>query len=311
MTPEMIRKSATPDKYTNSLRYISTPSSNARDTFLYAQEVGYLHSLKAHRSSRKGLDSYLFLYVWSGSGKVMTGDVVHNLKEGSCILIDCSQGYYHESNEYTPWELLWVHFNGKNAKSYFDAIVNSESQVLSPADSTRFRDVMLELIRLQDEKPPCYEAHTSLSLTTLLTYMLDEKIDVDLLETEDDGDVMSVKLRDIRTYLDEHYREQVSLDMLSKLYGVSKFYLCREFKDRYTYSILNYITTMRLNYAKELLRFTSHSIQEVASLCGVMDANYFNKVFKKTEGITPTDYRIEWFENNRSADLLRRSSVRK
>ena len=63
MTPDTIRKSAQLDKFTNSLRYISTPSSNARETFFYSQEVGYLQSLKAHRSSRKGLDSFLFLYV--------------------------------------------------------------------------------------------------------------------------------------------------------------------------------------------------------------------------------------------------------
>jgi len=311
MTPEDIRKSAVLDKFTNSLRFISTPSSNARDAFFYAQEVGYLHSLKAHRSSRKGLDSYLFLYVWTGSGKLMVDDVSYTLNEGDCALIDCSHGYYHESNEHTPWELLWVHFNGNNARSYYEAIKEAESLILSPSDPYRFRELMFDLIDLQNKKPPCYEAHTSLKMTTLLTYMLDEKIDLDLLNAEGEEESMSVKLRDIRKYLDEHYREQISLDMLSKLYGVSKFYLCREFKDRYTYSILNYITTMRLNYAKELLRFTSHSIQEIATLCGIMDANYFNKVFKKTEGITPTDYRIEWFESTKSADVLRRSGVRK
>ena len=311
MTPEMIRKCAKPDKFTNSLRYISTPSSNARDTFLYAQEVGYLQSLKAHRSSRKGLDSYLFIYVWSGSGTLMVNDVIYTLNEGDCALVDCNAAYYHESNEFTPWELLWVHFNGINAKAYYESVKESESLILSPDDPARFRDILFDLIRLQSEKPPCYEAHTSLKLTQLLTCMLDEKLDIDLLQTEDDEDAMSVKLRDIRRYLDEHYREQISLEMLSKLYGVSKFYLCREFKDRFTYSILNYITTMRLNYAKELLRFTSHSIQEIATLCGIMDANNFNKVFKKTEGITPTDYRIEWIESTKSTDVLRRTGARK
>ena len=50
----------------------------------------------------------------------------------------------------------------------------------------------------------------------------------------------------------------------------------------------------RITYAKELLRFTNMRIEEIGNLCGIEDSSYFNKVFRKFEGMTASDYRKKW-----------------
>ena len=57
-----------PSELTESYRIISTPSSFAKDTLFYIQEIGKLKSLKSHTSKREALDSFLFIIVVSGSG---------------------------------------------------------------------------------------------------------------------------------------------------------------------------------------------------------------------------------------------------
>ena len=59
-------------------------------------------------------------------------------------------------------------------------------------------------------------------------------------------------------------------------------------------SISHYIMQQRITQAKHLLRFSDHTIEQIASLCGMEDANYFSRVFRKVEGVSPGEYRRQW-----------------
>lgn len=310
LTPELIKTRTVSNIYTSSYRMIATPSSVAKSTFFYVQEVGYLSSIKAHRSSRKSLDSYLFLYVLSGSGEICIRNEVHSLRAGDCVFLDCRDSYYHESSEQDPWELLWVHFDGATTKQYYEQYCEDTPFVTHPVHNDFYINLIMELMELHDRKPPNFEIESSCKLVQLLTRLLQIRLDDSLFcETLETEGQMTQKLRAVRTYLDEHFTEEITLDMLSRRFSVSKFYLCREFKERFTYSILNYITAKRVNYAKELLRFSSRSVQEIAFLCGIEDSNYFNKVFKKAEGVTPTEYRTHWAESTKDSGVIRKKGL--
>ena len=59
-------------------------------------------------------------------------------------------------------------------------------------------------------------------------------------------------------------------------------------------SLIHSLLAKRINNAKELLRYSNSSIEEIAHLCGIDDASYFNKVFRKMEGCTASEYRKRW-----------------
>jgi len=59
-------------------------------------------------------------------------------------------------------------------------------------------------------------------------------------------------------------------------------------------TIGDYICSRRVTYSKELLRSTHKNIEEIASLCGIPDTNYFAKVFRKLEECSPSEYRKKW-----------------
>ncbi len=91
-------------------------------------------------------------------------------------------------------------------------------------------------------------------------------------------------------YILVHYREKIALDDLAALTGISKYHLCKKFKDRTNTSIVNYILQVRIDKAKELLLRNRNKVFVVAGMVGFNDVSYFNRAFKKITGLSPTEY---------------------
>ena len=89
----------------------------------------------------------------------------------------------------------------------------------------------------------------------------------------------------------EHYMEDISLTSLASKYNVSMARLSEMIKENLKVNFSDYIASLRIQRAKELLRDESLSIQEIAEIVGYNDYFYFTKVFKKVEGISPSKYR--------------------
>lgn len=89
----------------------------------------------------------------------------------------------------------------------------------------------------------------------------------------------------------EHYMEDISLTSLSSKYNISMGHLSKMIKETLQVNFSDYIASLRIQRAKELLRDDSLSIQEIAEIVGYNDYFYFTKVFKKVEGISPSKYR--------------------
>ena len=94
-----------------------------------------------------------------------------------------------------------------------------------------------------------------------------------------------------RRYLTEHYREPVSIETLAEYLHLNPRYFSTLFKKKEGVSPLDYLTRIRMEAAKDLLRDTDIPASEVSYLVGYEDPRYFYKVFKKYTGQTPTNFR--------------------
>ncbi|TYP76695.1 response regulator [Paenibacillus methanolicus] len=94
----------------------------------------------------------------------------------------------------------------------------------------------------------------------------------------------------IRAHIDEHYRT-VSLDQIAERYYINKNYFCTLFKNIVGVSFLEYVTGLRIEQAKKLLRNSTLRAYEVADAVGYTDQRYFSQVFRKATGVKPTEYR--------------------
>ena len=101
----------------------------------------------------------------------------------------------------------------------------------------------------------------------------------------------------ITKYMKEHLSEEVSLHILSEEFHLNSQYISQLFKNEIGVNFLTYLTNIRMEHAKKLLLSTSLSIAEVSEQSGYGDYRVFTKVFKKSEGITPSQYRRDFLSH--------------
>lgn len=95
----------------------------------------------------------------------------------------------------------------------------------------------------------------------------------------------------IKTYIRDHISESLTLTTISRIVNYNEAYISRLFKQINGMGISEYISLERINKAKDLLVTTSDSMQNIAAATGFDTAQYFSLVFKKTTGVSPSEYR--------------------
>lgn len=95
----------------------------------------------------------------------------------------------------------------------------------------------------------------------------------------------------VKDYIDTNYHENISLTGISKIFGISSGYLSSLFCEFNGLNFIDYLSNLRIQKAKVLLKNSDLRIYEIAEKVGYRDAYYFSAAFKKIVGINPTDYR--------------------
>lgn len=273
-----------------SNRILATPSSYAHKNYLYVQEVGTLHSIEPHISKRQNLNSFLFIVVINGSGTVTFDKERFFVEAGTCIWLDCSHSYSHESSSDDPWTLMWVHFYGNTAPAFYSTYREQENPfIFTPVSIVPFTDALHAIYQNHETKNPHFELVSHKYLTDIILLCFTENN-----KEKHSAATISEKLHLIRDYMEEHYMEKINLDVLADTFYISKYHLSREYKKTFGITLGNDLTAKRISHAKSLLRFTSDSIEQITVNCGFQNAGYFIKVFRKAENMTPSEFRKKW-----------------
>lgn len=274
-----------------SNRILYTPSAFAKTNLVHLQEIGELHAQRPHISQRSNLNSYLFFIVLTGTGTLDYGGTQYTLAPGDCVFIDCHKPYAQQSSP-DLWQLKWVHFYGACAGSVYQKYAERGGQpVFHPADTAPLLDVWDELFTLAASADYIRDMKLYAALSRLLVLLMEQSWNP---RPQSHRTTKKQNLAEIKDYLDTHYIEKLSLEELSERFYINKFYLTRIFKAQYGVSINTYLLQIKITHAKQLLRFTDQTAEQIAQECGMGDAAYFSRAFKQVEGISPREYRKRW-----------------
>ena len=97
-------------------------------------------------------------------------------------------------------------------------------------------------------------------------------------------------LKSVFSLIEEHYSENLTLDILARCANLNPSYFCRYFKEFTDRTPMDYLNYYRIEVACEQLSYTDKSITEIAHSCGFSDSSYFVKVFRHYKQMTPTEY---------------------
>lgn len=134
-------------------------------------------------------------------------------------------------------------------------------------------------------------------LSHLMMLLTDMSEEMDICSMEVSGVALDRKQNDygrINTVYDHvatHYTKEISVEDMAELVGLTKNSFCRFFKKVTTKSPIQFVNEYRLNQAASLLTTSPFSISEIMYQCGFNDPSFFTRQFRKTKGVTPTEFR--------------------
>jgi len=128
----------------------------------------------------------------------------------------------------------------------------------------------------------------SIDLIQLTTQLIETQIK-DIAQSKELQEVRPIK--HCKQYINDHYSEQITLESMARELYLNPVYLGALFKSKTGISFTNWLLTVRIEKAKELLKTTQFSIYEVAERVGYQDAKHFSRLFAKHEGIKPNEFR--------------------
>ena len=275
----------------SSNRVLYTPSAFARSSLLHLQEIGTLKALTQHTSRRDGLQSYLFFTVIDGEGSLTYNEKSYKIGKGDCVFIDCHRPYSHTTDSHNLWTLRWCHFYGPTLSFVYEKYCERGGKsVFTPSDAAPFLSTLDSLNDLASGSDYIRDMRINEELIRLCTLLMEQ--------SWHPGEVVTAPKKmsvvDVKEYLDQNFSSRITLDDLATRFYINKYYLTRVFKEQYGQSITAYLQNVRITHAKQLLRFTDKTVEEIGLECGLGQLHYFSRVFKEVEGVAPSVYRSQW-----------------
>ena len=281
------------DLKSNSVWYTISSTPMARTSLLYAQEIGNFFAGPRYNTSREAFPSYLLKLSLDGCGVLDYCGQRYRVPAGHFFWIDCNnpQSYYTDPQE-ESWHVVWLHFYGGSAKSYYDAFLNINSG--SPVSSLPINSNAYVLFRelLDAAASGGDQLRKDFQVAQLITSLLTECVQASM-ETKDSLSVPEI-IHATMLYLQENYMKRHTLESLGARFSINPFYLQKQFKRYVGLSPTEYCIYLRINRAKVLMRSTYATISDISREVGIENLGYFTRLFKQHEGMTPQAYRELW-----------------
>lgn len=195
------------------------------------------------------------------------------------------------------FDMRLLQSNNKLCNKQIQQLMRHEISIalILPNKHTSLKKIIDDIFTSMSDKKPGYEFLTQGALYIMLGIIFDAGL-VHINSAQPTASSLQIqRLKDVLNYIEEHYSEQISLDDMSRIAGLSPRYFCRYFRKMTQSTPTEYLNYYRIECACEQLVSLQLSITEVALNCGFNDISYFIKAFHKAKGVTPKQYK----NNNR------------
>ncbi|MBD8068754.1 AraC family transcriptional regulator [Bacillus sp. PS06] len=229
----------------------------------------------------------IFQYTLGGKGAIRIGEQTFSLKKGDAFLVQLPSDHcYYLPDDSSHWEFIYITLYGQEAIHYYHTLTERHGHLLTlPTDARPIKQIYHSLERIQTKGiHHSYEAsgHAYTFLMECMQYFEHE---------QRKGSKLPLAVAKAIKYMETHYQEDLSLNDIVSVSGLSKYHFTRLFHKAVNDTPIKYLTKIRMNQALDLLKNRDLSIEEVASAVGYTNGNYFSKVFKSVLDVTPSEYR--------------------
>ena len=267
-----------------------TPTESDFSPEIITQECGRFFFDGQSYTERGSLDSYEIGFLLTDTDFKLSYNNSHYTfgKTRDVFFIDCTKGYRLDTQGYA--DLYFVHFWGDNVKYYYDLFEkhNSGSPILNAA-SLPIGEEMEKLIGLyrnpSNEIADLYAQTIIMKLTQTLIQAA-----LPLPASTNYSKYMTAAIN----YIRDHFSEQLTLEQVAQELNISRSYLALIFKKETSLTFSTWLRKYRIGKAKELLKNTNMSQDDICTEVGIYDSSYLCRLFKEYEHLSPDEYRKNW-----------------
>ncbi len=243
---------------------------------LYVCDIGWHKTPPSHTFGPAVRPYYLLHFIESGKGEIEREGKITALSKGDAFLILPGEVTTYRADKDEPWSYRWISFAGEFAKE----LVEETTELLS----MQYRASGLQALRQALDDEICDKVS---SLKVLLNALSSIQSPGKRQESQSEESVFLTALR----YLEENYFKDIDIASLADSFGYSRAYFTTLFSKRTGKSPYRYLIDVRLEKAKEFLRSTEHTVEEIAYSLGFSCVSRFSDLFKKHTHLTPLQYR--------------------
>lgn len=269
--------------------------SNSKNSSELTLKVLYAHKSVYNDNWNSGIHFHPFTEVYfilNGRGKFTIEDEIIDVEKDDFIIINSNIGHteYPEKGvntfEYISFGIEGISISSNTNK--LDLVENNYLKKSTTNYEISFRRFFENILR-EFEANEDYSLSYINSLATILMIYVLRKYDSEIIISHEKK--VNRQIDYIKNYMDNNYSEDIKLEDLANMAYMNKFHLISEFKIAYRVTPIEYLILKRIDVTKNLLITTNYSMEEISSLVGFNSQSYFNQVFKKKVGITPSQYR--------------------
>lgn len=260
-------------------------------------DIGFFPKAEHHYRERKeGIEEYIFLYCTAGSGTVNIEGKEYAVGANEALCIPRYKRHYYYASQSDPWSILWMHFKGGDT-AFFPLEECRVIRFETENASERMQSMFKLLFRAM-------EAHYTLGNFIYIAYVVGLILaETYFREKRNATQIQNRHVSNIIRYMYRNIAKNLTLNQLSKEFGLSKSYLNSIFQEYTNHAPLDFFIELKMKEACKMLRLSDVHIYEVAQKLGYKDQYYFSRIFKKVVGISPSGYKQSDYFTEKSGGM--------
>lgn len=257
------------------------------DLPFYVYSIG-LHDLQPRIDRPDGYEYDQFFYNACGAGKLEMNGIRYELPEGSAFFIPAKlpHSYYPDDD---IWDIRWMVPGGSALPDLIRKFHLEDGGVFMVQDESGLDRILNQMRTTLINHPK----HGSvLAAGSVYSFILEFIYQTSLREISEEVEMpYEHQILALKEYIDVHYMHPISLEDLCQVIPVTHQHMCRIFREALGMRPMEYIRQVRIENACSLLLYSDLSVKKIGEKCGFHNTNYFCKVFKEREHVTPMEYR--------------------
>lgn len=234
-------------------------------------------------------EHYLMHYCLDGRGVYRAQGISYEIGPGEGFLILPGELSSYQADVQKPWSHIWVGFTGKRSADYLRYCgLDADHRTYQCAQIQRLEacvDAMMDF----DTAGAGHELLLLGELYTFLGWVAQSAQNTGKRSRDTGAEYVELAAE----YIRNHFQEDLTVAKLARYVGLNRSYLTTVFQNTVNMSPQQYLMRFRMERAAQMLQEGNLTVGEIARSCGYPDPLTFSKAFKRTLGVTPSQYRRE------------------